>query len=79
MSTPEERYKMSHTHLAFDGPGIRGETCDQAEIRILAGKLAEMIEALCPNGEFGREERETAILKLRECVMWANASIDMRL
>lgn len=42
-----------------------------ARIRVLAHHYAELIHMLCPESH----ERDIAIDKLRETVMWANASI----
>jgi len=41
------------------------------ELRALVKKLAELIEAHCPESH----ERAVAMDKLSECSMWANASI----
>lgn len=41
------------------------------KLRENAKQLSYLIENLCPESK----EKEIAILKLKECIMWANASI----
>lgn len=41
------------------------------EIRMAGRQMAELLVELCPNGR----ELSTALSKLEECVMWANAGI----
>jgi len=41
------------------------------KLRFNGHNLADMINELCPDSR----EKSTAITKLEECIMWANASI----
>jgi hypothetical protein len=41
------------------------------KLRFNGGNLAEMVMELCPDSR----ERSTALAKIREAVMWANAAI----
>lgn len=52
-------------------PPTEEQKAQYVEIRETAKRLAYLIDATCPGGP----SRTTAINKLREAVMWANASI----
>jgi hypothetical protein len=52
-------------------PPTEDQVADYSAIRSWAKSLAYMIDLKCPAGP----SRTTAINKLREAVMWANASI----
>lgn len=52
-------------------PPTETQIIKYSEIRSTALKLAQLLDRYCPNSR----EKSTAIIKLEEAVMWANASI----
>jgi hypothetical protein len=59
--------KQLRHHAMDEDQNKRSET-----IRESARHLAAQIIELCPSREY---EREAALTRLRECMMWANAAI----